>query len=366
MPIEESTPLLNLPLPHKENQLVDDVQRVRDAFSLVDSIVEGKAESGDIDSHIASQSNPHGATAAQVGAIPDSADAVTDSHIGNRSADSGQVPSGSVGNLTQWVNWLTNRIRTITGTANWYDSPSTTLTEAFTHAADISNPHGTTAAQVGAISDSADTVADGHIGSRTADQAQTPSGNSGTLNQWLNWIANRIRTITGAADWYDAPATTLAAAAAHAAGQSNPHATTAAQTGALPLSGGTMTGPMEMSNNAVTGVKTVGFNAEYSNGNSGSSKTISLANGQKQVVTLTANTTLTISAASAVVGNYLIRIKQDAIGNRLVTWSGLSASRWLGSSSAPAINLFATGETLLSIYFDGANMIQSIAKVGES
>lgn len=52
-------------------------------------------------------------------------------------------------------------------------------------------------------------------GSRTLDPSQAPSGNSGTLRQILSWFANRIKAITGASNWYDSPATTLAATKSH-------------------------------------------------------------------------------------------------------------------------------------------------------
>lgn len=52
-------------------------------------------------------------------------------------------------------------------------------------------------------------------GSRTLDPAQAPSGNVGSLRQLLDWFANRIKAITGKANWYDTPATTLEAAKAH-------------------------------------------------------------------------------------------------------------------------------------------------------
>jgi len=49
-------------------------------------------------------------------------------------------------------------------------------------------------------------------GSRTLDPSQVPSGNSGTLRQILSWFANRLKAITGAANWYDSPIITLAGA----------------------------------------------------------------------------------------------------------------------------------------------------------
>jgi hypothetical protein len=45
----------------------------------------------------------------------------------------------------------------------------------------------------------------------TADQTQVPTGQSGKLSQWVSWITNRIKAITGKSNWYDAPDITLTA-----------------------------------------------------------------------------------------------------------------------------------------------------------
>jgi hypothetical protein len=40
-------------------------------------------------------------------------------------ADPTQVPAGNgPGKIVQWVSWLTNRIKAITGKANWWDPPT--------------------------------------------------------------------------------------------------------------------------------------------------------------------------------------------------------------------------------------------------
>lgn len=134
-------------------------------------------------------------------------------------------------------------------------------------------------------------------------------------------------------------------------------------TGSHDFSGATVQNPA-LGNTPISGVKTVNFNGEYDNGNSGAAKTITLTNGQKQKVTLSANTTLTISFTGAAVGTYQLRLIQDGTGSRTLAWSGLSASRWLGSASAPAINSAANGETIVNIFYDGANAVQSLVKVG--
>jgi hypothetical protein len=51
-----------------------------------------------------------------------------------------------------------------------------------------------------------------YAGARTVDPALAGAANTGTLRQFLSWIAGRIKAITGAVNWYDVPAITLAAA----------------------------------------------------------------------------------------------------------------------------------------------------------
>lgn len=60
-------------------------------------------------------------------------------------ADPAQVPNGLVGKISQWVSWITNRIKAITGKANWYDAPATTLEAANTHA-NATSAHSATSA----------------------------------------------------------------------------------------------------------------------------------------------------------------------------------------------------------------------------
>jgi len=58
---------------------------------------------------------------------------VTDTKIGNRTADQTQAPTGSTGTLTQLLSWVVNRIKTITGKTNWYDTPDITLATLVQH-----------------------------------------------------------------------------------------------------------------------------------------------------------------------------------------------------------------------------------------
>jgi hypothetical protein len=109
--------------------------------------------------------------------------------------------------------------------------------------------------------------------------------------------------------------------------------------------------------------KIIGFTFEYDNGLSSAAITINLSNAQKQKVTLNSVTSLTINGAT-VVGHYQLRIIQDATGGRVPTFAGLNSTRWLGTATAPSINLTANGETILNMYFDGAQLTQTLSKVG--
>jgi len=82
---------------------------------------------------------------------------------------------------------------------------------------------------------------------------------------------------------------------------------------------------------------------EYDNGNSGSSITIDFSESPFQVVTLTANTTITLSASGSTVQQLSLRVVQDGTGGRTVTWS---SPLWPGgvspdlSSAADAEDIF--------------------------
>lgn len=132
---------------------------------------------------------------------------------------------------------------------------------------------------------------------------------------------------------------------------------------ALPKAGGTMTGAIAAGSNDISGVKVLGRIAEYDNGNSGAAKSIDWANGAQQKVTLNSNTTITIGTPTYA-GHYQLRLVQDATGSRTVAWSGLTATRWLGSAAAPAINSTANGETLVTMYYSGSAFTQSLSKIG--
>ena len=78
----------------------------------------------------------------------------------------------------------------------------------------------------------------------------------------------------------------------------------------------------------------------FTAGNSGSAMTLSLANGNVQRITLTANTTLSLAAPAP--GTYrglLLYVFQDASGNRTITWP--ASVKW-GIAGAPILTSAAS------------------------
>ncbi len=114
--------------------------------------------------------------------------------------------------------------------------------------------------------------------------------------------------------------------------------------------------------NTWTGIqkfRTVIFESEYANGNSGTAKAINWSLSQKQSLVLNRNCTITQSFPG--IGNYQLLIRQDATGNRTVTWSGVSL--YIGGASQAAVNTAANSYSIASIYYDGTNIFLGVSKV---
>lgn len=84
--------------------------------------------------------------------------------------------------------------------------------------------------------------------------------------------------------------------------------------------------------------------------NSGTALTLDLTNGTLDIVTLTANCTITMPTA-AVGKSFLLFLKQDATGGRSVTWSTV---KWAGGT-APTITSTASRQDIFSFFSDGTN-----------
>lgn len=92
------------------------------------------------------------------------------------------------------------------------------------------------------------------------------------------------------------------------------------------------------------------FSAEYDNGNSGASKTVDIANGVVQKITMTATCALTLTApAGSKPAYFQLRAIQDATGGFVLTFpSGTKFRNELNTGSCKSAS-----ETLYWLYFDG-------------
>ncbi len=200
--------------------------------------------------------NAQAAAAAQTTAnAATAAGAATDTVIGNRTADPTQAPNSLTGTLTQFLSWITNRIKAITGTANWYDVPPTTLTNASSHMTNTNNPHNVTAAQTGAIPTTTEGVANGvattdannHV-VQTANNASTAVG----LTDYVSGTASRIKaTWSGSALQFEVDTTPNVVVQNAAQLNSQPASYYQQALGFTPVNraGDTMTGNLETANN---------------------------------------------------------------------------------------------------------------------
>lgn len=128
-------------------------------------------------------------------------DSITDDHIGYRTIDDLQELAADTALLSVLLSALANRIKQIKGTATWRDNAALTI-------AQIAQTVGPSGILPGKATDAV-------IGTRTIDQAQLPTSDSGTLSELLGRIANRLVALAGTANWKDSPPTNLAAVKAH-------------------------------------------------------------------------------------------------------------------------------------------------------
>lgn len=123
-----------------------------------------------------------------------------------------------------------------------------------------------------------------------------------------------------------------------------------------------------LNNSDITNIRVAGFNQEVDNGNSGTTKTVTMSAGMKQKLTLTGNVALTLDWTGALAGNYQLRVIQDGSGAHTVVYTaGLTSTRWLNTASAPAPNTTASSESLISMFYNGAGAAatcQSLSRIG--
>jgi len=153
----------------------------------------------------------------------------TDAVIGPRTADPNtSVAYGLSGSVTQLFSWVLKYFKAITGKANPFDAPDMTLASAKAHV-DATAPHSghavigrkvnTTGGLQGGGDLSADrtiSIADGgvsdtHIGTRAIDDTVTATAGADTPTRLWSKLANMIKAITGKANWWTPPVTTIEA-----------------------------------------------------------------------------------------------------------------------------------------------------------
>jgi hypothetical protein len=84
--------------------------------------------------------------------------------------------------------------------------------------------------------------------------------------------------------------------------------------------------------------------------NSSTAITLALTNGTVQIITLTANATITMPTA-AVGKSFILLLRQDATGSRTVTWTTVN---W-AAGTAPTITSTASKQDIFSFFSDGTS-----------
>jgi hypothetical protein len=97
--------------------------------------------------------------------------------------------------------------------------------------------------------------------------------------------------------------------------------------------------------------------AVVDNGNSGASKTINWTLGNKQIITLNNNCTLSFTAPSGACSMNLV-IKQDAGGSRTITWP--AAVKW-SNDVTPTLTTTGSAVDIVSLIFDGTDYYAAAA-----
>ncbi len=94
------------------------------------------------------------------------------------------------------------------------------------------------------------------------------------------------------------------------------------------------------------------FEAEYDNGNSGSSFDIDLRHGQKQKITMTDNCTVTLIPPSNGIGTFLLKVVQDGTGSRTISFPPAVKVQ---AGVSIVLSTLPNSEDIINIYYDGAN-----------
>lgn len=128
----------------------------------------------------------------------------------------------------------------------------------------------------------------------------------------------------------------------------------------LQLSGGTMTGDLNMGNQDVTNMKSASYNAEYNIGNSGTSFSINWQNGNKQVVSLNGNvTSITFSGAPLGATSLMLRVKQT--GSFTIAGTAWPAAvKWVNGGTDPVITTGSGTEDILAFLYNSDSQYDGV------
>ena len=99
---------------------------------------------------------------------------------------------------------------------------------------------------------------------------------------------------------------------------------------------------------------TVGFDEQTISYNSGTT-TVNWNNGQKASLTFGAGNITTLAFTDPPkAGNFLLKIKQDSLGSRIITnWD--SKIKWANGGIPPTLSTAPNAIDILSFYFDGTD-----------
>lgn len=179
----------------------------------------------------------------------------------------------------------------------------------------------------------------------TPDQAQAPaSPGTGTLAQVLSWLSNRVKAITGATNWWDAPAATIAAIwAQFNATTGHKHTGGADDAPKIPVA----SIEVDIATQAEMDAKFDASTGHKHTGAAGDGPAILLAvfgDGSDGDVTLATNTTLTRdmyynnltinSGVTLSTGGYRIFVKNTLTNNGTIDCSGAPGTDSTGGSAA--------------------------------
>lgn len=120
------------------------------------------------------------------------------------------------------------------------------------------------------------------------------------------------------------------------------------------------------SNNAITvpqygnqGTWTKAQNVSQASPAFGTPLTLDLTTSNTFTITATSNFTVSAPTGAVAGGTYVVRIVQDATGNRVVTWP--VSFKWPGGS-VPALSTAANAIDLLTMYYDGTQYLCTLQK----